>query len=198
MLHLKGHYQLADFQAAQRLHAYRGRLSSWVENISIGLLALLTLAALLSAALGRLPWLPALLMAAGVGGYAAFRFWLLPRQIARVFTQQKDLSAPFDIWLTPESFQLQNEFGSSRTPWENFVKWKENAELLLIYRSDVAFHMLPRRLLQDSGAGDFVREQLRAHHVSPAGNVRGWLRTALVFGLVAAAIFTYLAQWPLR
>src|SRR5215475_7227989 len=50
------------------------------------------------------------------------------------------------IELSDEAFELRNEFGSSRIPWKNFVKWKQNKALLLLYRSDFVFQMLPGRI----------------------------------------------------
>lgn len=77
---------------------------------------------------------------------AVIRFIVTPRRIARLFKQQKDLSAPFVIELTDETSSSHNEFGEGCLPWGTFVKWEENEKLLLLYRSDVLFHMLPKRL----------------------------------------------------
>jgi hypothetical protein len=83
------------------------------------------------------------------------------RQLTRVFTQQKDLSAPFEMTLTDQEFSMRNEFGESHLPWDSFVKWKEDKEMLLLYRSDVMFQMLPKRLLHSDGELGYVLSRLR-------------------------------------
>lgn len=200
MIQLKGQYELSDFKKAQKLHAQGGKLSTGLGYIVLGIIAGGTLLGVVLAFLGRFPWellsLPILLLAV----LAFFQFILIPFQLAWVFKQQKDLSAPFEIELTDEEFQFRNEFGKNRTRWENFVKWKENGELLLLYRSERAFHLLPKRLLQSENAIDYVLGKLREHNVPMADQVRkrNPIQMAVMAGLIIFAIAVFLSQFNSR
>ena len=161
MIQINGQYELADFKKAQALHARRGRLATWGVYYVIGLMALITGVGGVLAIMGRFPWSYVLISALVLGAFVIVRFVVVPRQLTRVFTQQKDLSAPFEMTLTDQEFSMRNEFGASHLPWDSFVKWKEDKEMLLLYRSDVMFQMLPKRLLHSDGELGYVLSRLR-------------------------------------
>jgi hypothetical protein len=195
MVQLKGQYQLSDFTAAQKLHADRGRLSSCLGYYAIGMLVMMALLGLLTGPAGSLSW-PLLIGATvALGLWALSRFVLLPRRIARVFTQQKELSAPFEAAIDEAGFHFQNSYGNGRIPWEDFTKWKESKEILLLYRSDIMFHMLPKRLFQNQGEIDTVLERLREKGVPDARKSRSLTVIAIIAALVIVAVFAIVAQW---
>ncbi len=190
-----GQYQLADVKAAHRLHSQQSRLTTWAGYVVIGFVAFMTLLGIPFAVQGRLPWTLLLLPAIAFGAWAFFRFYLLPCQLEQAFKQQKDLSAPFTVDLTDTGFEFRNEFGNSRIPWGDFVKWKENHEMLLLYRSDYRFHMLPKRIFEAQGGIAYVREKLQQHNVRSAGQVRNRVQTVLVVALVLVVIVVFLFQF---
>ena len=198
MIQLTGRYELSDFKKAQSLHARGGQLSTGLGYAVIGLITVITFIGIGLALLGRFPWelltLPILLVTV----WLFFQFVLIPYQLGQVFKRQKDLSAPFEIELTDEGFHFRNEFGDSRMPWGNFVKWKESAELLLLYRSKAAFHLLPKRLLPSGQAADYVLDHLRAHNVPNAANVRNPMRLAVMAGLIVIAIVVFFLNFNSR
>jgi hypothetical protein len=198
MIQLKGQYELSDFKKAQSLHARGGKVSTWLGYGVIGIIACMTLLGFVLVLIARFPWefltLPILLLAV----WAFFQFVLIPYQLGRVFKQQKDLSAPFEIELTDEEFYFHNAFGNSRMPWGNFVKWKENADLLLLYRSDAAFHLVPKRLFSGSEEADYVLSRLRAHNVSNAAKVRNPVQVVFVAGLIVVAIVVFFLNFNSR
>jgi hypothetical protein len=161
VIQIKGQYELADFKKAQALHARRGRLATWSLYYVIGLMALIAVMGGVLAIMGRFPWSYVLISALVLGAFVIARSVVVPRQLTRVFTQQKDLSAPFEMTLTDQEFSVRNEFGESHLPWDSFVKWKEDKEMLLLYRSDVMFHMLPKRLLRSDSDLGYVLGRLR-------------------------------------
>ena len=73
----------------------------------------------------------------------------VPYKAKKVYKQQKSLQIPFEVVVTKEGLNCSNEIGKSSIPWSNFLKWKENKNLFLIYHSDVIFQMLPKRLFKD-------------------------------------------------
>ena len=78
-----------------------------------------------------------------------YRFVLLPKLTKKIFNQQKELQAPFEMEFTDTNLVVSNEFGNAIRPWKNFIKWKENEELIILYHSDVMFTIIPKRLLTD-------------------------------------------------
>ena len=78
-----------------------------------------------------------------------YRFVLLPKLTKKIFNQQKELQAPFEMEITEINLVASNEFGNSIRPWKNFIKWKENEELIILYHSDVMFTIIPKRLFTD-------------------------------------------------
>lgn len=170
MVRLTGQYTLADFKAAQGLHRRQGRLTTWAMALAMGSLGAVTLSGLLLALMGQLPWMGALFPALLLGFWALFHFVLLPRQLVRLFTQQKELSIPFQIEVSDEAFDFRNQYGSSHIPWEDFTKWKGDDAMLLLYRSDMLFHMIPRRLFQQPDDEAYLMAQLRSHAVPLAGH----------------------------
>ena len=188
MVQVKGQYQLADYQAAQRLHAQGNRLARAAGYVILGVISLLALVSLFLALTGKTPWTGVIIPVLLPVFWVLIQYVLLPRQVARVFAQQKDLSAPFEIGLDDEGFRLENQFGSSRVPWQDFAKWKQNGELLLLYRSDVAFHMLPKRFLPNPADAEFVVDRLRAHNVPHASQVRNPVQMAALALILLAVI----------
>jgi len=194
MIHLKGQCDLSDFMAAQKLHTYRGWLSSCLNYFSIGLMALMTLLVIGAVILGSANWplfmVPALLLGLGVLG----RYVLVPQRLAKLFAQQKDLSAPFEVEIDDAGFHFQNSYGDVRIPWGDFIKWKENQEMLLLYRSDVMFHMLPKCLFQNQGEIHFVLDKLREKKVPQARQTQNFLALAIVLTFIVLAAVIILAQ----
>lgn len=70
----------------------------------------------------------------------------IPYKAKKIFKQQKSLQIPFVVVVSNEGLHFSNEMGEVKIPWDNFLKWKENKNLFLVYHSDVLFQMLPKRL----------------------------------------------------
>jgi hypothetical protein len=79
------------------------------------------------------------------GIYLLWRYLILPKNINRIFNQQKDLHSPFTIEISEDDFIYSNEYGQTKRPWSNIVKWKENDQIFSIYHSDVALTIIPKR-----------------------------------------------------
>lgn len=49
-------------------------------------------------------------------------------------------------------------------PWSDYLKWKKNDHLILIYLSDCVYHMLPRRMFVDQSEfeklGDLLTKKI--------------------------------------
>lgn len=196
MIQIQGQYDLADFKKAQTLHADRERLATWAGYGFIGVLIISTLVGIIVAIMGSLLWSYAFYPALVLGVYLLFQFVLRPRQLARMFKQQQELSAPFELELTEEEFIFKNQFGAGHLPWSHFVRWKENQDMLLLYRSDVMFNMLPKRLFRTPAELDYLRERLRQNNVpNKVRNSFQWVAVGLII-LVAIVVLLLQLRRP--
>jgi hypothetical protein len=183
MIKVNGKFELADLKAAQALHARSGRLVTWLGYVMLGVMLLIFIGGIVLALLGSLPWLTALIPAFILGFLALFQFYLKPYQITRSYDQHKELSSPFELELTDEGYSITNSYGSGKIPWKDFAKWKEDQKVILLYRTDNMFNMVPRRLLQEAAQIQYIHEQLRRNNVKEASRVRNPVRMVL-WGLV--------------
>jgi hypothetical protein len=149
-----------DYLAAQRLHRRSSELRFWV---AIGIIALASLL------IGYLePPSPEGFFSSHAGPLAtmlpvgilliAFRYVYVPSRHRRIFRQQKNLHVPYELSWSDTGFVATSERGSVRTAWTDVIKCRENEKLLLLYLSDVMFHILPKRSFPDDATGAQIRE----------------------------------------
>jgi hypothetical protein len=168
-LHLNAQLTADDLADAQILHGVRRAFLSY-------LLVITSFFALFGLALGMVA-VPILGLAA-IAGYAASivaGWWTVQRAIVKrakkIFAQQKSLQAPLEIWISAAELFLKTEKAESHTPWDDFHKWKANNKTILVYHSDVIFHMFPRRwFASDAEFQSF--QDLLSKTIGPAGQAR--------------------------
>ena len=100
--------------------------------------------------------------------YPLYRYVLLPNQVKKIFTQQTELNSPFELEFTDTGLTVSNEFGNSIRPWKNFIKWKENSELIMLYHSDVMYSIIPKRFFSDSQQIETFKSYLKKDKVPVA------------------------------
>ncbi len=83
------------------------------------------------------------------------RWIVLPIRARRIFQQQKNLQRPYRVSWDAEGVQTSSANGNSKIPWMEFLKWRESAQLFLLYRSDVLFQMYPKRCFTPAQVDDF-------------------------------------------
>ena len=64
----------------------------------------------------------------------------------RAFRQSKLLRDPADIEWDGSRLTFRSDAARSAIPWGDYVKWKENDRLYLIYMSDQQYHVIPKRI----------------------------------------------------
>jgi flagellar biosynthesis/type III secretory pathway M-ring protein FliF/YscJ len=145
-------------------------------------------------ALGRLLWPYLLAPLALLLVFLLFQYVYKPFMLGRTFKKHKDLSAPFEMELSDEGLSVSNPQGRALIPWNNFVKWAEGREMILLYRSYITFQMLPRRLFASQSDLQYLREQLARNHVPQAGQAakRISLNRLLVYIFLFIAILAML------
>jgi hypothetical protein len=179
MVTLKGKFELADVKAAQSLHARPDRWVTWAGYGLLGLIALAFIAEIVFAAMGRLSWTYVLYPAILLGFLVLYRFYLRPYQITRSYNQHKELSSPFEMQLTDEGYAITNSYGSGKIPWGDFAKWRADDQVILLYRTDNMFNMVPKRLLHSDTEAKYILEMLHQNNVPSASQARNPVRTVL-------------------
>ncbi len=191
MVSLKGKYELEDLKAAQNLHAMPGKRGwIWVGAL-MGFLVVLLLVSFILAALGRLSWWLVFYPIFIIGFVALYWYVLRPGQIARVYKQHKELASPFEMELTDEGYSIKNDYGTGKIPWRDFAKWKANQKMILLYRTDNMFNMVPRRLLQDESETEYILEQLQKNGVKETSKVKNRIRSLsqiIIYGVLVVII----------
>ena len=120
-----------------------------------------------------------------------YRYVFLPIFYKNIFTQVKSLNSPFEYEFTETEMLLSNEFGNSRIPWENYTKWKENSELIMLYQSDIVYNIIPKRFFSDPQQIEIIKSLLETHHV-PIAKTRsrsGWFIYYLIIVMVGTIIY---------
>ena len=166
MIQIKGQYTLDDFKKAQRLHARQGAAASGSPILLVIVIALFYLSLLLLVLLGRLQAAYLLAPLAILVVFLLFQYLYRPYLLKRVFNRQKDLSAPFELELSESGLSVSNPQGNALIPWSDFKKWAEGKEMILLYRSQNTFQMIPKRLFSAEGDLQYLREQLAQNKVA--------------------------------
>jgi hypothetical protein len=149
-----------DLLRAQYLH-YRPR--PWLRNVYLAVVAAL-FAAIVYSYLERQRHLCIRLCvysAIAAIYLLLYYFALLPWKARRIFRQQKGLHHSVQIELRDDGLFSLSPRGSATVPWADLLKWKENKHLLLLYHSDVLFHMLPKRCFPTAEALSSAQALLR-------------------------------------
>lgn len=81
----------------------------------------------------------------GVVGASVVRYVYVPCRARRIFDQQKSLNRAYSVSWDNSGLSLTDETGQINIRWSDFIKYKGSHELMLLYQSDVAFNMLPKK-----------------------------------------------------
>ena len=76
---------------------------------------------------------------------AVFFFVVLPWQATRHFKQNRFLPHATEYRIDEAGLHVQSDLGTTEIPWDHLRKWKENKRLILLYPTDAAYFLFPRR-----------------------------------------------------
>lgn len=131
-----------DYVDALELHA------RWSTRRLLTCLAVA--AAAIAAGLAVLPAWPVVIFGGVAGGVlgllvcrALSRWFFLPRLGRRVYMQQKSLHECHDLEWSEEGLSMRNARAHAVTPWDAYLRKKEDDKLVILYQSDLLFQMLP-------------------------------------------------------
>lgn len=81
----------------------------------------------------------------GIVGGATTRYVYIPWKARRVFRQQKSLQREYSMSWNSDGIQTKSKNGEYSSNWSEFIRWKENENIFLLYISDIQFYMFPKR-----------------------------------------------------
>jgi hypothetical protein len=181
---IKGQLEWTDYLSSQLLHM---RLGSFGTIALYGVLAVMVfglIGGLFLAADGIFSiatMIPPFVFAVLV---VLYRYVFLPKQIKKIFFQQKELSLPFEMEITETGIVASNELGNGIRPWVNFVKWKEDKTHLILYHSDIMYTIIPKRLFPDPQQVEIIKAHLEKNKIPIAKSQRRTTAFALYFLLL--------------
>lgn len=162
MIEVTGKLLSSDYVAAQYLHL-RPRLAFKILGSLIILAMLWAIWYTISkAGLSGLELMDYLFFGAII--YLLFFFiWFIPWKGRKIYRQQKSLQRESRHRFNDAGLEAENELGHATIPWTDYVKWKENDKIFLLYVSDPMFHMIPKRLFSDPRDVENLRGLLQTH-----------------------------------
>ncbi|WP_115528684.1 MULTISPECIES: YcxB family protein [Xanthomonas] len=130
---------LEDHLAAQRLHARQtGKL------LIVILVVLLLIGAGMLQLIGASEIIGSVLLGGGGGGLiglAALHAWGLPRKIKRLHAQQASLRYAYTFAWDESGLEITWVDGRLRRPWSDYIRYRENERVLLLYHNDRLFEL---------------------------------------------------------
>ena len=91
----------------------------------------------------------------GKWGVLVFLLYLLlyfgfyvPFSARRSLNQYKALQREFSLSPSETGLKWTAENGNAIIPWTDFLRWKENDAVFLLYVSDSLYHVIPKRLFE--------------------------------------------------
>lgn len=137
---ITGSISINDYLQAQRLH--RRSVAKWLNIAAV----VTTVCGVVMLTAGARPF-GLMVLFAGAGALIfeyLCAYVYLPRKVAKTLTQQKDLAGQFTYSWSAEHIESQSNIGSSRRPWNHYIKVKEDEHIFLLYHTDNLFEMLPK------------------------------------------------------
>ncbi|WP_430910095.1 YcxB family protein [Methylobacterium sp. sgz302541] len=138
-----------DVVRAYRVHAAAQAKSR--QNLIAGAVAVLCIAGFLMVTISGEPAAIVFIVAGSILGGIAFQVglirWYVPRVARRIYAQQQDLQGDIAISADAEALSSRAATGDSRTPWSHYLRWREDAHTILLYRSELMFQFIPKRIL---------------------------------------------------
>jgi hypothetical protein len=115
---------------------------------------------------------------AAIAGFAAIvailsamslinRYVFLPRSARKAMMQMKEYHGPWDFAFNDHRLFIKTPRGEATLPFTDFLKWNEDDRLILLYRTDKMFNLLPKQQF-DAEFLQMLRTELVAANVPHA------------------------------
>ncbi len=82
----------------------------------------------------------------------------LPLKARRAIRKQRALQHDVEISWNDQGASTRSLHGGATVPWEDFLGWKENNRVVLLYISESQFYVVPKRAFVDAASLEAFRE----------------------------------------
>ena len=138
---------------AQQLHVAKS-----VRNLYWCSAGLVLLGVVISALGLRWGWV---VMATGVGSAGSQWMaaqWYVPYKIKKLHSQYKDLAGQFSMTWDAQTLMGQGPSGQQQRAWANYLKWKEDSHVFLLYIADNLYEVVPKAWFPSADMVDDFRQ----------------------------------------
>ena len=98
----------------------------------------------------------------------ALKHAIVPQYVVRrQLKEQRSMHEEYRLSWNEHGYVVRGPTASSNLPWSHYVRWRENAHVLLLYQSWQNYQFLPKRILSTEAA-DTIRGSLEAAGVAKA------------------------------
>ena len=74
-------------------------------------------------------------------------FLLVPISTRRTYRKHKALHRPYTYSWSETGLTVTSTGGEWHVPWNDYLKWDENAQIFILYQAPRLFNMVPKRAL---------------------------------------------------
>jgi hypothetical protein len=149
-------YQAQDFVEAQQLHVWLRR--KHMIALTIFFIAAASVAFVLLGDRGAAAIVCAGGALGGIAIAAAIYYWIVPYRMRRDFEHRPLAQIEHVYELRKDGLRLASARGESVLLWRDFIQWRANENVVLLYTAPRLFLLIPRRL----AASGFPIEALQA------------------------------------
>jgi len=93
----------------------------------------------------------------GMIGVALLYGWKVPRKVRRLHAQQAALRHIVTYAWDENCLEVSWSGGQARRPWTDFIRYRENRQMLLLYYNDMLFDMVPTSWFVDAAQRETFR-----------------------------------------
>jgi len=145
-----------DLLDAQRLHAYRSKLSACIRLV-LFLLAVAGITYALTQDLVAIYFT----VGGGLIGTIGHYFLYLPWHARNNFKKQPTLQFTYRYALRPEGLDAESPRGHVLIQWKDFIRWRANNKTTLLYIGPRLFYFIPSHLAELGFPIEELRTSLR-------------------------------------
>ncbi|NYF20420.1 hypothetical protein HDC36_001881 [Xanthomonas sp. JAI131] len=155
---ISGVISLDDYLAAQRLHQRRPLRRALVLSATLLLVGVPLVIVGTSDAVCIVGGLLGGIGGGGLIGLALLYGWKLPRKLRRLHAQQAALRHAITYAWDENGLEVTWSGGHARRPWADFIRYRENPQVLLLYHNDMLFDMVPTSWFVDAAQREAFRK----------------------------------------
>jgi hypothetical protein len=137
-------YEAQDFVEAQQLHMWL--LRKHMIGLAISFIAAASAAFVLMEDLGAVAIVCLGGALGGIAMAAAIYYWIIPYRMRRDFERRPLAQIEHVYELKKDGLRLASARGESVLLWRDFIQWRANEKVVLLYTAPRLFLLIPTRL----------------------------------------------------